>query len=261
MTSMRQHLPWISQELKRNTKRRHNKAKRSGKTEHKEAYKAYKTKCQKNIRAVHRDFVTNIVTGDLQSDNKRPFWKYIKAQRQDSFGIPPLKQGSTLFTDSGTKDYILLWGFKSVFTKESPSSSLPDMNGLKTANIAPLTIRPEGVEKLLRGLKPKKASDPVNIPNRVLKELSQELSHAITALLTRTLDTGNVPKDWTDAAISPVFKKGNVHLAGNYRPVSLTCTLFKVLEHIICKHILDHLEAHNILTPLQHGFRRQHAFL
>ena len=44
-----------------------------------------------------------------------------------------------------------------------------------------------------------------------------------------------------------------------YRSVSLTCTLSKVLEYIICKHILDHLEAHNILTPLQHGFRRQHS--
>lgn len=29
----------------------------------------------------------------------------------------------------------------------------------------------------------------------------------------------------------------------------------KILEHIICKHLLDHLERHNILTSLNHGFR------
>ena len=40
--------------------------------------------------------------------------------------------------------------------------------------------------------------------------------------------------------------------AVNYRPVSLTCKLF---EHILCKHILAHLEDHKILTDLQHGFR------
>ena len=44
----------------------------------------------------------------------------------------------------------------------------------------------------------------------------------------------------------------------NYRPVSLTCITCKLFEHIICKHILAHLECledHKILTDLQHGFR------
>ena len=31
------------------------------------------------------------------------------------------------------------------------------------------------------------------------------------------------------------------------------------MEHIICKHILIHLEKHNILTDLQHGFRSGHS--
>ena len=41
----------------------------------------------------------------------------------------------------------------------------------------------------------------------------------------------------------------------NYRPVSLTCITCKPFEHIICKHILAHLENHKILTDLQHDFR------
>ena len=41
----------------------------------------------------------------------------------------------------------------------------------------------------------------------------------------------------------------------NYHPVSLTCITFKLFEHIICKHILAHLDDHTILTNLQHGFR------
>ena len=43
--------------------------------------------------------------------------------------------------------------------------------------------------------------------------------------------------------------------AVNYRPVSLTCITFNLFEHIICKHILAHLEDHTILTDLQHDFR------
>ena len=50
-------------------------------------------------------------------------------------------------------------------------------------------------------------------------------------------------------------KKGNRALAENYRPVSLTCITCKLFEHIVCRHILNHVEDHKILTNLQHCFR------
>ena len=62
-------------------------------------------------------------------------------------------------------------------------------------------------------------------------------------------------QDWRNANIAPVFKKGDKHLPENYRPVSLTCVASKLLEHIICRHLLDHLDKHNVLTSLNHGFR------
>ncbi|VDI67454.1 Hypothetical predicted protein [Mytilus galloprovincialis] len=73
------------------------------------------------------------------------------------------------------------------------------------------------------------------------------------------LDSGTLPSDWRNANISLIFKKGDRHTAANDRPVSLTCVCCKLLEHIVCKHILKHLEAHNILTSLQHGFRSGHS--
>ena len=52
-----------------------------------------------------------------------------------------------------------------------------------------------------------------------------------------------------------ISKKGDKHAAENYRPVSLTSVPCKLLEHIICKHIMKHLEKHGVLTSLNHGFR------
>ncbi|KAK7096441.1 hypothetical protein V1264_005737 [Littorina saxatilis] len=49
--------------------------------------------------------------------------------------------------------------------------------------------------------------------------------------------------------------KGDRHCPANYRPISLTSVPCKVLEHIISRHILSHLETNNILTNLNHGFR------
>ena len=51
------------------------------------------------------------------------------------------------------------------------------------------------------------------------------------------------------------LRDGSKLQAVNYRPVSLTCITCKLFEHILCKHILAHLEDHQILTDLQHGFR------
>ena len=43
------------------------------------------------------------------------------------------------------------------------------------------------------------------------------------------------------------------------RPVSLTCISCKILEHIINRHILDHIDKHNILADAQHVFRKRRS--
>ena len=59
--------------------------------------------------------------------------------------------------------------------------------------------------------------------------------------------------------MTPIYKKGDRNLPANYRPISLTCVCCKILEHIICTHIRHHLDTHNILSKLQHGFRSKHS--
>ena len=111
-----------------------------------------------------------------------------------------------------------------------------------------------GISKLLLSLKVCKASGPDNIPARVLKELADPLSLPLSAFFNHSLEYGVVLSDWKSAFIAPIFKKGNQQLPENYRPVSLTCICSKLLERVICRHILDHLELH-ILSTLQHCFR------
>ena len=60
--------------------------------------------------------------------------------------------------------------------------------------------------------------------------------------------------------MSSVFKKGEIYLASNYRPVSLTCICCKVLEHIVVSNMVKHLEIHDILVDCQHGFRAKRSY-
>ena len=81
-----------------------------------------------------------------------------------------------------------------------------------------------------------------------------EIAPVICLLFEKTLQTGQLPSDWKKAQVCPLFKKGDKTEPSNYRPISLTCILCKVMEHIIASNISKHLNKHNALSELQHGF-------
>ena len=111
----------------------------------------------------------------------------------------------------------------------------------------------------MKGLNPSKALGPDELHPRVLKELATELGPIFVHLFQQSIDSGDIPKEWTLANISPLFKKGDRSLACNYRPVSLTCVPCKLLEHIVCSNIMAHLDEHKLLSDKQHAFRKWHS--
>ena len=102
---------------------------------------------------------------------------------------------------------------------------------------------------------PNEASGPGNLSPSVLKELSCVLGDPLACLFRKSLSSGRIPTDWKHANVTPVFKKKQKYLCSSYRPISLTCIASKLMEHVICSSIMTHAEQHNILYPLQHGFR------
>ena len=90
--------------------------------------------------------------------------------------------------------------------------------------------------------------------------LAPELAAIVHANFTQSLDTGELPRDWSLANVAPILKKGNRSLAENNRPVSLTCITCKLFEHIVCRHILDHVEDHQIFINLQHHFHSGRSY-
>ena len=68
--------------------------------------------------------------------------------------------------------------------------------------------------------------------------------------------TGNLPSDWTIANITPIHKKNDKHSPGNYRPISLTSLVVKIVERIIHRKMSVFLEASGKLNPNQHSSRK-----
>ena len=129
------------------------------------------------------------------------------------------------------------------------------MPGTQFPKIKLLYISENGVFLLLDRIDVSKSSGPDKLPGRLLQSLAKEITPVVHFIFTQSLCTGELPTEWTQANVAPIFKKGSKLQAVNYRPVSLTCITCKLFGHIICKHILAHLEDHKILADLQHGFR------
>ena len=121
-------------------------------------------------------------------------------------------------------------------------------------------VTKEGVTQLLKGLNPSKALGPNELHPRVLKELAKELGTVFARLFQQSINTGEIPKEWSLANMCPLFKKGDRSLACNYRPVSLTCIPCELLGHIVCSNIMGHLDQSNLLSDKQYAFRKWHSY-
>jgi len=255
------HLPWISDSIKRAINKKQRLfyiMKKKSTSNSVNRYKKQKLAVSKLLRLAHRKYISNILNTSLQDNNHKPFWKYIKSQKTDNLGVSPIRHLGRLFSEPKDKAQLLNNQFKSVFTQED-TTNIPPMPGEHYPSIPDLVIDEAGVKTLLDRINPNKAHGPDAIPNRVLKEASSELAPILTAIFRQSVKTAVLPLDWRNAFITPIFKKGDRHATENYRPISLTCVCCKLLEHIICKHVLLHLDDHNILTKTQHGFRKGHS--
>ena len=179
--------------------------------------------------------------------NCKKLYSFVKDKKCDSSGVAPLKKYGTTHNDATTKSVIWNGQFFSAFTTED-KRSFPELGAGHYPDAPEITVHPNGVRKLLRNLKPHKATGPDDISPRFLKEMAEPLTPTLTLIFSVSLNQGKTPDDWKKANVSPIFKKGDKSQPANYRPVSLTSVSSKVLEHIIHSHLMNFFEDNQIFV-------------
>ena len=74
-------------------------------------------------------------------------------------------------------------------------------------------------------------------------------------MFRRSLDQSCLPSEWKKALVVPIFKKSSRLDPLNYRPISLTSVVCKVMERIIARELVTYLEEAELLAGDQFGFR------
>ena len=92
-------------------------------------------------------------------------------------------------------------------------------------------------------------------------DICDYISEPLSLIFNKSIRLKQVPTDWKHVNVTPIFKKGDKSDPGNYRPVSLTSQICKVLESILRDNIVNHLNTHTLLLKSQHGFTKGKSYL
>lgn len=199
------------------------------------------------------------------------FFKYAKKHSVCKTEIGPLlnKQSQSLTNEKSDMCKLLIEHFNSVFTTPTPSKIIYDPVAFFAKptyvpvdqTLSDITITPAIVTEAIKELKLHSAAGPDGVPSSLLKECSRELSPVLVKLFRSSISSGEIPQLFKEAAIVPIFKSGDKTLASNYRPISLTSILIKVLERIVRKQVFNFLSSMGKLNDSQHGFRNGRSCL
>ncbi|XP_069169369.1 uncharacterized protein [Procambarus clarkii] len=246
---------WFNRNCERARDRKTQKWNQYRKRPNPQTYQRYKD-ARNNYTAVRREAERNFEKGIADKCKTEPglFYKFINNKLQVKDNIQRLKMGNRFTEDEKEMCETLNEKFQSVFVQNEIFRE-PDTIRIPENNIEHIEVSRDEVEKMLKELGKNKAAGPDGVSPWVLRECASELSIPLHLIFQASLCTGIVADGWKQANIVPIYKSGSREDPLNYRPVSLTSVIVKVLEKLIKTKWVEHLERNDIISDRQYGFR------
>jgi hypothetical protein len=221
----------------------------------------YKEYCQvrNQVRRITRKSQKNaerLLAEDVKHNPKK-FWKYVGGKTKSKSKIPNLSQNESpnesMTTNDHEKAEALAKFFTSVFTLEPDGQwNLPEM--LTPDHDIEMDVSATAIRKVLDSINISKSPGPDGIQSRILYETREVICEPLSIIFATSLESGALPKEWKEANITAIHKKGKKSLCGNYRPVSLTSTVCKIMETLIRTSLVTFMQKNDYFTSQQFGF-------
>ena len=166
-------------------------------------------------------------------ENPKSFWSFVKEKTSVKSGIGGLQNEQGQKTNDGTeKCEILNNFFTSVFINEQ--SDPPKFEMKVDNNVSEILVTKEKVLKLLKGVNSSNSAGADGIHPRFIKETAETLTIPVFILFNKSVSEGSLPGIFKKANVTPVHKSGDKSLPKNYRPISVTPILCRLLETRKC---------------------------
>ena len=224
-------------------------------------YEVYKKKLKVSIEEnkIARQNFEEKLASNVKNDSKS-FYAYVGSKKRANNKVGPLRDNSKQILNSKIENANLLnTYFSSVFTVEN-QNSIPTPRDKFLGNsdhiLTNVHITEDIVFEKLNKINVNKCQGSDEIHPKLLFELRNQIVKPLTVLFRLSLQSGLVPQDWREANVAPLHKKGSREKPENYRPVSLTSVVGKLLESIIKDSIVTYLDQYNLIESSQHGFTK-----
>lgn len=253
--------PWMTNEIRRIMRQRdrlYTKAKSKNNETQWHNYRLKRNEVIDEIRKAKKKYFQSL-QDQLACENLSPNkWykiaKEISKTKNKNDPSPPLVNNGITNIHPFDKAEILNKHFSEISSIENepqlPDQTVPDFN------LSNIIISEQDVGDQIQMLNANKPGGPDEIMPRLIKMTGKHLIKPLTLIYNKSIELGQVPCQWKMSNISAIFKgKGDEYNPSNYRPISITSCLGKILEKIIFKYLYNYLQEYEILTKYQSGFR------
>ena len=121
------------------------------------------------------------------------------------------------------------------------------------------TITSEELIKAAKDIKSKNSSGHDELTTKLVKYVIQDIKDPLTTIYNQCITQGVFPNLLKLAKVLPIYKKGDSHSLGNYRPISLLPAISKIFEKLIYNEIVYYFISNELFHSAQYGFRKNHS--
>ena len=226
-------------------------------TESTEPWRKHK-RMQNKVTSILKNSKQSFFARNINSGNKKQFWKTMKYLRKEQSTIPTLQLGDRCADNDLDKANMLNNHFSNCFNTSLPPLSGPYESAehlhLLERSQEHLLCTDDDVLGLLQNIDISKASGQDQISGRMLKATATNIATPVTKLFNKSISTGCFPTMWKQSNIVPIPKSGDKGNPTNYWPISLLPVLSKLLERHIANLALQHLMVTQPIFASQWGF-------
>lgn len=238
-------------------------------------YKRLKAKAQNIIKKSAKQHWQNYCSSITTSTKLNNVWTMLKRMQgvtSSNLNHPIIQDGVT-YTEDQEKANILADHFARVSSSDNYNSDFIDVKDDIESNHAyafqndnagdhnlNCNFSMHELKNTLASIKRNTAPGEDQIPYEILKHLPTSFLNRILTLYNMVWQTGAIPDTWKHSIVIPILKQGKDPTSTNsYRPISLTNTIAKLMEHMVTKRLNWYLESNHLLNNVQSGFRQNHS--
>jgi hypothetical protein len=194
----------------------------------------------------------------VSDENIGAFYRYANKKFCFKSSVGPLQdENGLIISDSECKANLLQRAFVNYYTVDD--GRLPTSVKKASSQLSRVYFSSAMVRRAIRRLKSKTKGGPDGIPPIFFINCCDELSYPLSLFFTYSFENSILPDVWLRSFITPIFKKGNAADPTNYRPISLTATMCKLMEVIIKDQLVRYLVDKGLINKHQHAFISKHS--